>query len=576
MLIANRFRKINFSEPRFSRDGIIIFIALLPQIIVIWTATILFTQDGPVHLYISTILNNLSESAATSGLNDVATYYEENWRIVPNLLGYLILQPLIKIFGAITAEKILVTIYIITLPYAIYFAAKALKAQPLLAVLLSFPLLTTSALYIGFYNYSFSLVFFVLGLALWVKIETKEDVSLSSLVCLGIISLLAFVSHAMGFSILLLICASGSLIYRFMDFRVFGLSSAARNFIKYTLPIGLCLFPGFLMFVYFLTQESVHAAQLTLIDQALWGSNEDAPYFFLKSLKNRIISFLGGEFIFADRALRVILVLGLFLMSYAKIREGNLIPKKGAIAGIPPKDSSPQSLRNIIPWLLLLLLAVTLLFPPISFNTRFVAERILPFIFLFLVFWLATYTTLPTFVKILIAIIFVVNVAIPLKRIDELSNTYDKYQEYQFAEQYLAPGKTFMVFNLRNQKDATRLGFFLHEGKRLALNTGAINLKVIQARSPFPVIPIKYIDGKSPFPSIIETSPSPYLHESINPLVYQEQTSVKIDYLLYWGIQDHKMPTSFKDYFKTIEADYTLIATSPGRGMMKIYQLNEP
>lgn len=130
----------------------------------IWMFTYFPSQDGPAHLNSVAVLMALGDSTGGEGV--LEQFYTAQWRISTNQLGFLLLQGLATFLPLLVAEKVLLSLYAVGLPLATLTAVRWAQGAPY-AALLSFPLVYTLPLYMGFYNFCLSLPLFVLCVGLY-------------------------------------------------------------------------------------------------------------------------------------------------------------------------------------------------------------------------------------------------------------------------------------------------------------------------------------------------------------------------------------------------------------------------
>ena len=135
------------------------------SLVPIWAFTYFPSQDGPAHLNSVAVLMALGDSVS-GGAGVLEAFYTAQWRLSTNQLGFLLLQGLGTLFPLLVAEKVLLSLYAVGLPLATLTAVRWARGAPY-AALLSFPLVYTLPLYMGFYNFCLSLPLFVLCVGLY-------------------------------------------------------------------------------------------------------------------------------------------------------------------------------------------------------------------------------------------------------------------------------------------------------------------------------------------------------------------------------------------------------------------------
>lgn len=156
------------------------------------------THDGPAHLYNSQLINYLLFEKNTA-LNQ---YFEFNPNPVPNWAGHFINSIFNTFLPANQAEKMLQLVYMVMLPVSFRLLVKKLMPQNMVLSYLIFPFTYSHVFYMGFYNFSLSLILLILGLLTWVKIE-NATCNLKNFLKLSGLFIVMYFSHIYTFAILL-------------------------------------------------------------------------------------------------------------------------------------------------------------------------------------------------------------------------------------------------------------------------------------------------------------------------------------------------------------------------------------
>lgn len=137
----------------------IFFGLLIAHLAVVWCMPVFITQDGPSHLYNARIISGL-----WNGDPLYTAWFTLNSAFTPNWTGNLLLTALLRVFDPITAEKVLVSLYVAGLPLAFRSCTRAFTGRVDGAVLV-FPFLFHHFLYKGFFNFCLGLplLFFFIG-----------------------------------------------------------------------------------------------------------------------------------------------------------------------------------------------------------------------------------------------------------------------------------------------------------------------------------------------------------------------------------------------------------------------------
>lgn len=128
---------------------VLVLLPLLP----LWSVSLFPSQDGPVHLEIAAFLRQLAGDPAPHAERYLAfnSDPEPNWAIYP------LLTLLLGAVSAPSADKILVSAYLVMLPLAMLYALRGLRRGASWMALLGLPLVLNYPLHMGFYNFVFGL-----------------------------------------------------------------------------------------------------------------------------------------------------------------------------------------------------------------------------------------------------------------------------------------------------------------------------------------------------------------------------------------------------------------------------------
>lgn len=156
------------------------------------------TLDGPAHLYNA----NLIDYMLFHG--DFDSFYQFNSEPVPNWTGHVLLCFFKSFLPGYLAEKMLLLIYFIGLPYAFRNFVKSINPGYIGLSYFIFPLTYNHLLSLGFYNFSLGMIGLFLILSFWVKNHHTIAGSVKKMGVLGLLLILTYFSHVLMFSISLL------------------------------------------------------------------------------------------------------------------------------------------------------------------------------------------------------------------------------------------------------------------------------------------------------------------------------------------------------------------------------------
>lgn len=172
----------------------ILYLALcLLYLVPIWTVEYLPTTDGPAHTYNAWVVRQHGNQAEHPLLG---RYYEVDARPLPNWLGHAAMAGLMAAVPPRTAEKILVSGYILLfLAGARFLIASADPARGWLA-LLAFPLAYNQLFQMGLYNFCLGLALFLFAVGIWWREREAPGPALA--LKLNALLLLAWLAHLLA------------------------------------------------------------------------------------------------------------------------------------------------------------------------------------------------------------------------------------------------------------------------------------------------------------------------------------------------------------------------------------------
>jgi hypothetical protein len=183
----------------------ILFAALLiVHVVPLWAFEYFPSQDGSTHLYNASIISNY----AREGFSVYREFYTLEHRIGVNWLIHLMLAGLLELLPMLIAEKVLLTAYVLLFMLALRYAVLSISPVSLPLAFLGFPLIYNRSMHMGFYSFIFSLAVFLICIGYWVRhnpriSHTREFALLATL------SLLLYLTHLL--SLLIAIAVIGIL-----------------------------------------------------------------------------------------------------------------------------------------------------------------------------------------------------------------------------------------------------------------------------------------------------------------------------------------------------------------------------
>ena len=151
------------------------------------------STDGPSHVYNAWVLGQLAGPAPAPLLRE---YYYVNPQPVPNSLTHLALIALMWALPPATAEKALLSLYVLLAAGALWYLAGAIDRERAWLALLGLPFVWNVLLGLGFYNFCFSIPLFLLALGCWWRHRDRPGLAFA--VVLDALLVLCYFAHILG------------------------------------------------------------------------------------------------------------------------------------------------------------------------------------------------------------------------------------------------------------------------------------------------------------------------------------------------------------------------------------------
>lgn len=145
-------------------------------IIVVFNLSVIFNLsyfpsiDGPAHLYNARLLNEIVFQNNTF-INQSITL---NPYPVPNWFGHAIMALLLYLFDASVTDIIIISSYLILLPYSFRYLIQSIQPANSLLACLIIPLTINFLVIFGFINFSIALIFYFFTIGKWLKYQRNK------------------------------------------------------------------------------------------------------------------------------------------------------------------------------------------------------------------------------------------------------------------------------------------------------------------------------------------------------------------------------------------------------------------
>lgn len=518
------------------------------HLVPLWAFEYFPTQDGPDHVDNAAVLYNYFHSNHSV----LREYYTLNLRFVPNWLNSIVLVGLVHFVPVITAEKILITAYVVLLPFSIRYALSAINEASTFLSMLAFPLIYNDFLHRGFYNFIFSIPLFFFIVGYWLR--HRDSFRFREICCLAGLTLLLYFCH---------IVALGSLVVTLVILAAsFTLPGLIRNYrsapnglrgtwftLHNPLWASLCgLAPALFLAVVFVRQQgsppSWGGSFWKLLVWPLYGviATTNSPAHLLISMS----------------------VVGLFLgiLYYAVSRRAT--------------QQNPF-LGDGFLWAATILCILYFIAPESMSGGNIINPRFMVFTLLLLILWFGTqrFSRRVRF-RITTAAIGLATLQIAIN-LPVYARVNESSLEYLSGTNAIEPNSTLLPLCFAREGCGVdrgagylRISPFVHLSGYITAQQHVVNLFNTSAHTDY--FPIRYRD---------QLDPIPYLRNQIegkrvwgvNVADYTRQTGGHIDYVLLWGIADawhHGEDTDI--LLKWLAAEYDSIFTSSQQGALQIYR----
>jgi len=161
-----------------------ILIHLVPLLAVTWFVTL----DGPAHLYNANLIRN----SITGSGDFISGWFDFNPDPEPNWTGHFMQGVFLSFLPAWLAEKLLMVIYVISLPLSFRLLVNKLNSAGSYSSWLIFPFIYTMPFCFGFFNFSIGLPLIFTGIWYWLS---RESFLWKQGLIFFLIMVLAYFSH---------------------------------------------------------------------------------------------------------------------------------------------------------------------------------------------------------------------------------------------------------------------------------------------------------------------------------------------------------------------------------------------
>ncbi|MBS1646406.1 MAG: hypothetical protein JST67_03590 [Bacteroidetes bacterium] len=205
-------------------------------------------MDAPAHLYNASLINALLKQDAF-----VHTYMQFNSTIVPNWISYFITSPLLRVVPPNIAEKAVLLVFFIGLPFSVRYAIKAFNEKAGYLAFLSIPICYNFLTMISFFNFSIGFVSLFYAIGFFYKKICVQQAAWHHYLLFLVLLLATYFSHIVLTGVLLLFLF---FVYIFHTYKQQG-THIAGYFSKKTITLVALALPVVFLVVKYIA--GVHA-----------------------------------------------------------------------------------------------------------------------------------------------------------------------------------------------------------------------------------------------------------------------------------------------------------------------------
>ncbi|MBI3332199.1 hypothetical protein HYZ99_04580 [Candidatus Peregrinibacteria bacterium] len=517
-------------------DEALIAALIAAQVILLFSFRYFPSQDGPEHVYnVSLFLDRIL--GGPSPLFDAFHVIQK--LPSPNLVATVLLGGLMLIFPALIAEKILLGLYVLLLPIATIYALRSIDRKAGWLALLILPFSFNLFFHLGFYNFSYSLIFFFLTLGYWLRRRPRPGWKTGA----GLLGFLAltYFSHIATFVVTLFGLAVMEC------FATFEKPKGARA--RWLVLAGASL-PLLALAAEFVLRE--HTV-------AVWTTDLQKTPLFLMQLVG-LGSFVSEEVLLAA-------AVSLLLMGVTLFRWGLFLKFQDA--------------RRMIPWLGLfgIYSLLYIVSPAGAGGGAYLQHRLILFPFFALLLAAATQKYSIRFKRSIQGLAAVITVGFLVLHGRSYGALNEIIAEYMSAASLIESQSTILplTYNQRgnDQFRALNVRALLHIASIVALARESINLLNYEAHTNHFIL--KFKEDRDPFTFMacgegLEAEPP-----CAKIADYERKTGQRIDYVLLWNPKESDLlnPVS-APIVRDLRSRYRLVGKSSPEGLLHVYRRMPP
>lgn len=534
-------------------EAVIWPLAIAIGLIPVWAFTYYPTVDGPAHLALTQALVLYDDPSFPA----FQEFFALRDRLFPNLLMHVFLGGLMQLFNPLTAEKLLISAYLVSFPLALRYAAGAFGRQAGFIGLLGVPLSHHALLAFGFYNSSFAIIFFLLTFGFWLRhAESGGARALAGYVVLGLLCFFCHVSAVLmtvgAIAATTLSRTAAELLRREQkpDIR-----EILRRFTNRALIPALGFLPALGLALHFLLSGRRGSTTLQQIAEVSAPAGERLLRLFLGNVlvQHDKLEMIASVVFIAG-------VVGLVVLIWF-CRDGRK-PESGLLGFV-------------------IVVFGVYLIAPFHFHVRWIPLRLEPYVLLAIILWLASRVPAGaehsrlSMRRITIGLVCAVMVFATGVRFQRIAQIDAYLRELVSLAAEIEAGSTLLALplgrTLEGRPVSDRHFVMIQAGSFVAVSAGAIDLKNYQIHTS--VVPIVFRPAVRPWTHLASDEEFRTRPLEVDVTAYREATGHAVDYVILFG-EPEQFPGHASQHTLTraLADDYELVRHSEPLGFARLYR----
>jgi len=521
----------------------------------IWAFPIFPTVDVPSHLYNAKVILKLLE--ADPGIYQ--NFYTLNTGLVTNWLSTMVLAFLLLFWPPLIAGKIVLTGYAVLLPLSIRYTVNGWRpgvVNPVVA--LSFPMVFSWFLYMGFLSFLYGFVFFFFFCGYWIR--CRGEYGLRQGLILILLSLLLALWHvfSLGMAMFSVGVCSG---WQVLLYVVESVRNGEFRFRKLLTVFKLKMIVPLMFFLPACLILSHYFLGFVFSKPGNWTPGHEV---FLKLIMGKVLVVFGSWENLLSTAYVLLLVVLIFWV----------LSKKAVRLDLTAADG----------WFLVFIgfFVLCLVVPGHAGGAGRIKDRLALFSLAGCLIWLGAHSYERTARRLIRYGGVIIALGFLVLRITPMINTNAYLSEYMSLNDRIKPNSILLAFrfsksgSLPEKEKPGMMDFTRHALAYVSSEKNCLNLWNYEPTTGY--FPVRYRSGFEWTKELagLSESTTGSFDELVFWLMNPERKWLRPDYLFVWGLPPQDAATGRKNYLEDkLGGQYELVAVSPGRGALKLFERKE-